>query len=121
MPGCRALLSLCGRTNSIARFSTIRNPAVKTIPLSNVRTSCQFARTLPVMLGLLALAWPVFSQQPAAAAKSGADATKIYLQGERSVSVSYSGKAATVQALSSGQLRPLALAAGDLDGDGVED
>ena len=73
------------------------------------------------MLGLLACVWPAFSQQPAASAKAGADATKIYLQGERSFSVSYSGKAKTVQALSSGQLRPLALAAGDLDANGIED
>jgi len=94
---------------------------VKTTFLSKQRTSSQFARTLAVMLGLLALAWPVFSQQPVASVKSGADATKIYLQGERSFSVSYSGKATTVQALSSGQLRPLALAAGDLDADGIED
>jgi uncharacterized repeat protein (TIGR01451 family) len=73
------------------------------------------------MLGFLALAGPVLSQQPAAVRKPAGDPNKLYLQGERSLSVSYVGAPAAVQALSSGQLKPLALASADLDGDGVED
>jgi len=52
---------------------------------------------------------------------SRGDPNKLYLQGERSISLSYSGAPAAVQALASSQLKALSLAAGDLDGDGVED
>src|SRR4029077_10129571 len=55
------------------------------------------------------------------AVKSGVNPNKLYLQGERALGLSYSGSAEAVQALASGQLKPLALASGDLDGDGVED
>lgn len=73
------------------------------------------------MLVSMAFAGPLLSQQLAGASKSGGDPHKLYLQGERAISLSYSGKPATVQALASGQLKPLALTTGDLDGDGVED
>lgn len=79
------------------------------------------ARTLLLMLGCLSFALPVLSQQTTAAVKPSGDPNKLYLQGERALSVAYAGKPATVQALAAGQLKPLALVAGDLDGDGVDD
>ncbi|HWY76631.1 MAG TPA: right-handed parallel beta-helix repeat-containing protein, partial [Verrucomicrobiae bacterium] len=85
------------------------------------RASAFSVRTLCLMLGCLAFAWPLVSQQPAAALHPGGDPNKLYLQGERSLSVSYLGEPTAVQALSAGQLKPLALATGDLDGDGIED
>ena len=94
---------------------------MKTFQSFSTRSSPHFVRTLFVILGLLALARPVLSQQQAAAPKPGGDSSKIYLQGERSLRISYSGEPAAVQALSLSQLKPVALAAGDLDGDGLED
>jgi uncharacterized repeat protein (TIGR01451 family) len=94
---------------------------VNTIQSVSGRASAHSVRTILLTLGCLAFAGPVLSQQPAVAPKSGGDPNKLYLQGERSLSVSYSGSPAAVQALASGQLKALALASGDLDGDGVED
>jgi CSLREA domain-containing protein/uncharacterized repeat protein (TIGR01451 family) len=94
---------------------------VKTIQSVVGSASSKSARTLFLMLGCLSLTGPVLSQQPARPLKYGGDPNKLYLEGERSFGVSYTGKPAMVQAIASGQLKPLALAAGDLDGDGVED
>jgi uncharacterized repeat protein (TIGR01451 family) len=94
---------------------------VNTIQSVCGRASAHSVRTILFTLGCLAFAGPLLSQQPAAAAKSGGDPNKLYLQGERSLGVSYSGSPAAVQALASGQLKALTLASGDLDGDGVED
>src|SRR5260370_18207227 len=73
------------------------------------------------MLVSLAFAGAILAQQQTALPKSGADLNKIYLQSERALGVAYSGEATAAQALSLNQLKPLALAASDLDGDGVED
>jgi len=94
---------------------------VKTLQTVTGRASAQSARTILLTIGCLAFAGPLLSQQPAAAMKSGGDPNKLYLQGELPLSVSYAGAPATVAALASGQLKPLALASGDLDGDGVDD
>ena len=94
---------------------------MKTLQTVTGRASAQSARTILLTIGCLAFAGPLLSQQPAAAAKSGGDPNKLYLQGELPLSVSYAGAPATVAALASGQLKPLALASGDLDGDGVDD
>jgi len=94
---------------------------VKTLRSVTGRASAQSARTILLTIGCLAFAGPLLSQQPAAAAKSAGDPNKLYLQGELPLSVSYAGAPAAVAALASGQLKPLALASGDLDGDGVDD
>ncbi len=94
---------------------------MKTIQSVVSSASSHSAQAFFLMLGFLSLAGPVLSQQSAPPLKSGGDSRKLYLQQERSLSATYSGKPATVQALASGQLKPLALAAGDLDGDGIED
>jgi len=78
-------------------------------------------RAFLVMLVSLAFAGAILAQQQTALPKSGADLNKIYLQSERALGVAYSGEATAAQALSLNQLKPLALAASDLDGDGVED
>ncbi|HXZ29411.1 MAG TPA: hypothetical protein VEG08_15555, partial [Terriglobales bacterium] len=64
------------------------------------------------------------SPAPAAPAAVGQPAPgqfKVWLQAPRAMASRYSGKAAAVSALSSGAGRPLALAAGDFDQDGVQD
>jgi len=94
---------------------------VKTLQTVKGRASAQSARTILLTIGCLAFAGPLLSQQPAAATKSSGDPNKLYLQGELPLSVSYAGAPAAVAALASGQLKPLALASGDLDGDGVDD
>jgi hypothetical protein len=99
----------------------LRIPAVKTLRTVTGRASAQSARTILLTIGCLAFAGPLLSQQPAATAKSGGAPNKLYLQGERPLGVSYAGAPAAVAALAAGQLKPLALASGDLDGDGVED
>ena len=78
-------------------------------------------RSILVALSVLMLAGAALWQQPATAQKAGADPAKLYLDRERAVSVTYAGKAPSVQAMSSGQAKPLSLASGDFDGDGVED
>lgn len=90
------------------------------LPLSGRRPA--YSASLRVFIvGFLALALAGFSSVPALAQKYASDPHQLYLQGERPVSVSFVGKAVVVQALKSGQLKPVTLAAGDVDGDGIED
>src|SRR5882724_11954875 len=59
--------------------------------------------------------------QESASRKLGSVGDRLYLQAERRLGTSYAGSAAAVQTLSSGNAKPLALATGDLDGDGIDD
>jgi uncharacterized repeat protein (TIGR01451 family) len=94
---------------------------VKTAQFVVRRASAHSVRTLFLIVGCLGFAGPVLSQQLAGALKPSGDPHKLYLQGERSLSLTYAGTPTAVQAVASGQLKPLTLASGDLDGDGVDD
>ncbi len=94
---------------------------MKTIQSVSGCTSAHSARSLILTLSWLVCAGPLLAQQAAVAQKAGGDPNKLYLQAERSLSLTYAGTPTAVQAAASGQLKPLALASGDLDGDGVDD
>ena len=61
----------------------------------------------------------VMAQTPATLTKIAPQ--KLYLQEEKPLTVTYVGNPASVYSLTSGLAKPLSLASGDFDGDGVED
>jgi len=73
-----------------------------------------------VLPGLFVMSLSSYAQE-STPGKLGTVGDRLYLQAERRLGTSYAGSAAAVQTLSSGNAKPLALATGDLDGDGIDD
>jgi CSLREA domain-containing protein len=93
----------------VKRISPSRNYEV----LSAVRTFLFVLGSYYLFAGL------VMAQTPATLTRIAPQ--KLYLQEEKPLTLTYVGNPASVHSLTSGLAKPLSLASGDFDGDGVED